>query len=370
MRPRAEELPRTGLLHKGSKVSAASPPPPLLLTAYGLPYTMGYIADAQGVPNPTPRDLVWLAGYARQLGLAGIEAPLGPVVSSFQGTTVRQRSRTDELVEECRRHGLSLVSDYGAVLDRPQTDFEECLRRSHQCGAEVVRVVLSHALCGDRRNVGMPWKEHLRACAVRLRETVPLARDLGLRIAVENHQDATSADLLWLVEEVGDPGTLGVCLDTGNPLAVAEGPVPAAARLAPLIHHLHLKDYRVHRYSCGYRLTRCANGAGVVDFEAVLRAVLSNGNTPTLGVEIAAQQARSIPILEDAWWRQHEEDQVNHLPEALGAVWSRLLPEEEPWESAWERGVTGEDLVSEELSMVQAGVSAMRQLLLRVGSAS
>lgn len=351
-------------------MSAASPPPPLLLTAYGLPYTMGYIADVQGVPNPSPRDLVWLAGYARQLGLAGIEAPLGSVVSSFQGTTVRQRLRTDELVEECRCHGLSLVSDYGAVLDRPQTDFEECLRRSHQCGAEVVRVVLSHALCGDRRSIDTPWREHLRACAVRLREVAPMARDLGLRIAVENHQDATSADLLQLVEEAGDPATVGVCLDTGNPLAVAEGPVPAAARLAPFIHHLHLKDYRVHRYGSGYRLTRCANGAGVVDFEAVLRAVHRGGGTPTLGVEIAAQQARNIPILEDAWWRQHEDDQVNRLPEALGAVWSRLQPEEEPWESAWERGVTGEDLVSEELSTVDTSAAAMRQLLLRIGSAS
>src|SRR5207237_1970735 len=101
--------------------------------------------------------------------------------------------------------------------------------------------------------------------AERLREVLPVAEELGLALAVENHQDATTEDLIRLYEMSGSSPAFGITLDTGNPLSVGEEPVEAAERLAPLVRHIHLKDYTIHFAPEGYRLVRCAAGDGCID---------------------------------------------------------------------------------------------------------
>ncbi len=146
------------------------------------------------------------------------------------------------------------------------------------------------------------WPARLAAVAGRLREVLPLAEELGLTIAMENHQDATTADLLSLHEMSGNSPAYGITFDTGNPLAMGEDPLEAARALAPLIRHVHLKDYSIHFAPEGYRLVRCAAGDGVIDFPAILRMVGANGHHVVPGIEIAAQAMRTIPILDPGWW--------------------------------------------------------------------
>jgi sugar phosphate isomerase/epimerase len=73
-----------------------------------------------------------------------------------------------------------------------------------------------------------------------LREGCSAARDLGLRLALENHGDLTAAQIERLVDEVGDD--LRVCFDTANALRVGDDIAAVARRLAPAIEILHLKD--------------------------------------------------------------------------------------------------------------------------------
>src|SRR5206468_7323001 len=157
------------------------------------------------------------------------------------------------------------------------------LKAAAAVGAKVVRSTLSGILCGDRRKLEGGWDARLAAVAQRLNEVLPCAEDLGMAIAMENHQDATTADLLSLAEMVGYSPAFGVTLDTGNPLAVGEEPVEAARRLAPIIRHVHLKDYTIHFAPEGYRLVRCAAGDGVIDFPAILDVVRRNGRDVTPG---------------------------------------------------------------------------------------
>ena len=67
------------------------------------------------------------------------------------------------------------------------------------------------------------------------------AADAGLQVAIENHQDFGSDELMAFAEEAGP--NVGIALDTGNPFAVAEDPVAFAKRVAPRLTHVHLKDY-------------------------------------------------------------------------------------------------------------------------------
>jgi sugar phosphate isomerase/epimerase len=77
------------------------------------------------------------------------------------------------------------------------------------------------------------------------------AADAGLEVAIENHQDFCSEELMALAEGAGP--NVGIALDTGNPFAVAEDPVAFAKRVAPRLKHVHLKDYVSQFTSEGFR---------------------------------------------------------------------------------------------------------------------
>src|SRR5262249_60014775 len=122
-------------------------------------------------------------------------------------------------------------------------------------------------------------------------EVLPAAEEAGVCLAVENHQDATTEDFLYLAEKVNHHPCFGITLDTGNPLAVGQEPVEATRKLAPLIRHLHLKDYTIHFAPEGYRLAGCAAGPGGRLFSAVFHIVATKSHGVLPPLAIAAQHA-------------------------------------------------------------------------------
>src|SRR5205814_1896878 len=124
---------------------------------------------------------------------------------------------------------------------------------------------------------------------------------------------------------------IGVNLDTGNPLAVGEGPVEFAERIAPLLKNVHLKDYRMHRTASGYRLVRCPLGDGVVDFPALFRLFSTAAPATTCSIELGATQARHIRLLEDDYWAHFAPRPISRFLPALRLLQERGLPETEEW---------------------------------------
>src|SRR5262249_41153104 len=152
-------------------------------------------------------------------GLAGVEMPLTPKFQSFDGKYVEVEAQID-LAKEISERGLKVVAVYGVLIDHPKEHFIEYLHTAAKTGAKVVRAILSTVLCGDRRTLAEGWPARYEAIAARLREVLPVAEELGLVVAVENHQDATTEDLIRLHEFSGFSPAYGITLDTGNPLSV------------------------------------------------------------------------------------------------------------------------------------------------------
>lgn len=330
---------------------------PYALCAYSLPYTLGYLPSKDGTPNPAPSSLRALVEAAISHQLAGVEFPLAAVVPSFDGALVTTSGADTELLETVRAQGMTLIADYGSILDQETDHLRAYLQTAAQAGAKTVRATLSHILCGDRRTLPTGWPAYFDRLVQRLKEVLPAAEDLGLTLAVENHQDVTSADLIALYSESGESPAYGVTLDTGNPLAVAEDPVEFTRRIAPLIRHVHLKDYTLHLAPNGYRLVRCAAGDGVIDFPAILQIVRANGHAVLPSIEIAAQATRTIPMLEASWWEPHRPEQAQYLVEALRTVWAQGQPQDAPYSSLWERGGSSEAIVQEEWDLVERSIA-------------
>jgi sugar phosphate isomerase/epimerase len=298
-----------------------------------------------------------------ELGLAGVEIPLTAQVPSFEGRIVDLPASNENLGDALRDRRLQLVADYGVLVENDVEHIVAYLRLAKLCGARGVRAILSNVLCGDRATVPEGWQARLQAVADRLREILPVAEELGLWIAIENHQDATSDDLLRLHEMSGFSPAYGITLDTGNPLAVCEDPIDSCRRLADLIRHVHLKDYTIHFAPEGYRLARCVAGEGVIDFPKILEIMNSTGHDVSYAIEIAAQSTRTIPFLRSQWWKTFPDRLAADLTQALQLLWLRGKRPDEPYASLWEQGVDSVTVCADEWSTVCRSVDYFARIL-------
>ena len=149
-------------------------------------------------------------------------------------------------------------------------------------GAPVMRVVGSSLMFRFA-----PHEPQLRTLAEWFREATKLAEKHGIRLAVENHIDYNSDEILWLIEQVGSEH-FGVNLDTANFLRVLDDPVEAARKLARHVYATHVKDLRpVKGVSVRewYYFSCVAAGEGLIEVEKIAQVLKESGYTGFLAFE-------------------------------------------------------------------------------------
>jgi sugar phosphate isomerase/epimerase len=152
-----------------------------------------------------------------------------------------------------------------------------------------------------------PRRELIDRVVPMLAEAAKAAADHGVTLALENHIDFTSEEVVQILDSV-ESEHLRVNFDTGNTIRLFEDPVEAAARLAPYTVSTHTKDIatRVKGGSPADNFTfwpSCPAGEGVIDMPGVVNALAAGGFDGCLGVE--------IDLLGEQWATQPEEDVVS-----------------------------------------------------------
>jgi sugar phosphate isomerase/epimerase len=318
------------------------------INPYGLTYTLGLQGAGTSRANPDGSGLDGFIEIASRIGAKSIEifSPWLTELSAAGRAGVRARL-ADLGIAPIVSAGLS------EGIDDP-------LQNAIDLDARTMRFGLSPILCGDRNAFGAAaFAELITGIRAGLGELAPRAADHDVTIAVENHQDFGSAELLAFAEEAGE--NVGITLDTANPFPVAESPLSFARAVAHRVRHVHLKDYRVQFTDEGYRLVRCALGDGVVPFREVLGILLSTGQTFTSSLELAALEARHVRLLTPDWWNGYPPKDARALAEVLAAARPNLIPENEDYRTPWERGVDGE-LIAYENEQLQRSAAFLRSL--------
>ncbi|MBI4553873.1 MAG: sugar phosphate isomerase/epimerase [Candidatus Latescibacteria bacterium] len=312
-------------------------------------YTFSHLGGFMGTAG---YDAFALIDLAARHGLAGVEFPPEHCLPDLREETL-QRAR-----QSAAERSLFIVADGGPV--KP-----DMLRRlipvAHGLGTPTLRVILSGILGGDRRPMAGRWPEHLRTCLGYLRDALPIAKEHGITIAVENHSDATSHDLLWLCDELNSD-QVGINLDTGNVLAVCEEPVEYVTRLMPFIKNVHLKDYTLHPTPEGYRMARCALGRGAVDFPALLALFDQHHPSLTKTIELGALEARHVRLLADDYWAEFPVRPITDMLPHLRLYWQKARPAAEDWRTPWERKESPEALAAYETREFEESVAYLRRI--------
>jgi 3-oxoisoapionate decarboxylase len=316
------------------------------LNPYGLTYHLGLQASGTARANPGGQGLDAFIALGADLGARVLEI-FDPWLSA---------SSDDELrALKDRLAGLAIepVVSGGLVT----ADADSTFRSARLLGAGTIRFALTNVLCGDRA-AREDWAV-LRAAAARAVTTLGRrAADQGIMIAIENHQDFTSAEL---VEFCGLSPGVGLTYDTGNSFPVAEAPLDFTRTVAPHVRHLHLKDYRVQLTREGIRLVRCAIGDGAVPFAEIFSILGEHHDSITAVLEPGALEARHVRLFTPGWWRGYPSRRAPDLAACLLAAQRNRLGEDDDFRTPWEREADLE-VADYELAMIRRSAANMRTL--------
>jgi sugar phosphate isomerase/epimerase len=208
--------------------------------------------------------------------------------------------------------GMGSIDRYAATF-RPELgsgaeQLTDMCRAAARLGSPIVRCFLG--MQGDRLR-RVPFAEHVAECERTITAVAPLARDLGLKIAVENHGfgDFLADELRATIERIG-PDVAAATLDTGNPAYCAEPPLYSAEVLAPYVATTHFRDTAVWEEEDGASAQWTVLGRGTVDLQAITALVTRECPTIAVNLEvITGGPPRSIPYLDpqSEFWRLYPE---------------------------------------------------------------
>jgi 3-oxoisoapionate decarboxylase len=318
------------------------------LNPYGLAYTVGLQAAGTQRSNHDPIGLDGFVALVTELGLTAIEldhrwlTPLSAQQLADLGARLGDRTR---------------VCSFW-LAQQPGETLADAIRCTRGVGARIIRFHLTPVLEGARAKHGARWPEMVAHARATLRRESPRVADAGLVLAIENHQDLGSEELVALAEELGEH--VGVVFDTGNAFSVGEDPVAFARRAAHRIRHVHLKDYVAQFTDDGYRLVRCAIGDGCVPFREIAAILASHHHSLTASLEIGALEARHIRLFTSEWWSGYPARQGSELGEMLGRLRQNRLDEAADYRTPWEQRLSHNQLVAYELRQVRRSVENVR----------
>ena len=254
----------------------------------------------------------------------------------------------------------SVVSQLLREHAEAERGIETAVSHGRAVGSTLVRLGLTPVLEGSRARWGEQWPAFVAHAKATLAREAPRAADAGVTIAIEDHQDFGSEELVAMADAAGP--NVGVVFDTGNPFAVGEDPVAFARRAAHRIRHVHLKDYRAQFTEEGYRLVRFAIGDGAVPFADLAQALSTHHDTLTASIEPGALEARHIRLFTADWWRGYPARDADELGIAIGRLRATRIPDGEPSATPWERGAAPHEIVDYELAQVRRSAANMKAL--------
>ncbi len=192
-------------------------------------------------------------------------------------------------------------TSYNPKSKDPVAYITEGLRVARAVGANSMRCFLGSR--PDRFENG-PIEKHMESTIKVFRSVRSQALDLGVKIALENHNgDLQAREVKTIIEESGKD-FVGSNLDTGNPMILAEDPMVTLEVLGPYVVTTHIRDSVVYEHPRGCAFQWVALGDGVIDWKAFLaKFVEVCPNAPMQLEIITGRPPQVVPYFEADFWK-------------------------------------------------------------------
>jgi len=252
-------------------------------------YHHGVAEDWAGFQLPWPRQMdIWqMMDYLVELGLEGLHLDDKAFESMDDAhfNKVREYAWARKLYLE---YNFAMPSDkYDSSV---QHDIEEGIGIAGAFGADVAKIGMNltrpHPVAASKFHPQI--MQQLERVADKLKNAASLAEKSGVKLAVENHTDAFSEEVIWVLDQVNHP-FVGACIDTVNALHVTENPITAVENLAPRSFTNHFRDNKIIIKPYGFKLTGAAVGDGDLDMRRAYELIQQNPAVNRINIELDLQ---------------------------------------------------------------------------------
>jgi sugar phosphate isomerase/epimerase len=278
---------------------------------------MGVVIHSYGIRNRPSADKerrfddpYTFLDYCRSIGAGGVQTALG----------VRDDAYAGRLRDLMAAHKLYLE---GSIpLPRDQDDVERFtaeVRTAKRCGAAVFRTVLTSGRRYEVFDSADAFRQFVERGKQALARARPVVEKHEVRMALENHKDLRAPELLDLLKKLDSP-LAGVCIDTGNNIALLEAPQETVDLLAPHAFTTHLKDMGVEEYADGFLLSEVPLGTGFLDLAKVVATVRRARPDMRLNLEMITRDPLKVPCLTPRYWATLEDVSGRRLADMLALV--------------------------------------------------
>ena len=238
------------------------------------------------------------------------------------------RARADELGIDVEI-GMRSICPTSAMFDAKQGTAEEQLGKMIEA-AKIVRWPIVRAVLGSSADRRGGIDRHIDETTKVLRNVAPRLKDAGVKVAIENHAgDMQARELKRLVESAG-PDTVGVCLDSGNPVWTIEDPHLTLDTLAPYVLTSHMRDSALWNTPDGAAVRWTRMGDGNMGMDDYLRTYVAKcpGRAVSLEV-IVSNQPRILDYHDPKFWENYSSTPAWEFARFL-ALCDRGKPSVEP----------------------------------------
>ncbi|MCT4477047.1 sugar phosphate isomerase/epimerase [Peribacillus frigoritolerans] len=210
-----------------------------------------------------------------ELGLDGVMINIVPWPGLSGWGTLE--SFVPEYLERVRKE----IQKYGffAEIDTNGSDPEhlkKVIEAAHRIGADVIRTYTC---------LGEYDPERLKKAPGDIKQIVPLLEKYRIKLAVENHEEELTDEVIQIINEVNNPWVSAHC-DVGNGMMAWEDPVEAVRKLAPYAFTTHFKDHIIIHDGEDYRVCGVPVGTGNIDTEECFKILVEKSTLTRINVEM------------------------------------------------------------------------------------
>ena len=292
----------------GTSVAAATPP----RTPMGLVIHSFVTRGARPLPPEYPalNDPIAFAEAASAFGAAGVQIRIGIRDDEY---LARLRSIAEQ--NEIYLEGIVALPKDESDLSR----FNEELRISKAAGARVLRTA---CMSGRRYEVfekAEQFRQFVGQATRMLTLAEPIARKHAIQLAIENHKDWRVEELLACLKRISSEH-VGICLDTGNSIALLEDPHQVVEAYAPWTMTTHMKDMGVADYDEGFLLSEVPLGEGFLDIPRMVATIRKAKPNVRLNLEMLTRDPLKVPCLTQKYWATFEPLPARDLANIMAIV--------------------------------------------------
>jgi sugar phosphate isomerase/epimerase len=295
----ADRLDRRSFIHRSALGALALSLPALPTFLKNVP--MGVVVHSYGnrwnsklasSTYPGFANAIDLLDHCHQIGAGGVQVVVKEWTPDFARSVRAKAEKLNMYVEGSI--GLPKKADEVAA-------FEQDIMRAKESGMNVVRTVCSGGRRYEILHTAEAFADMKKAALASMQLAEPVLRKHKVKLAVENHKDWRSAELVAMLKQVNSEW-IGATIDFGNNMALLEDSMEVVQNLAPYAFSTHVKDMAVEEYADGFLLSEVPLGKGLLDIPKLVEICRQKNPAVTFNLEMITRDPLQIPCLTQDYW--------------------------------------------------------------------